>query len=75
MESWGSTILFNRRCPRCLSWEIYKSRSRRLDFFLQFVLLRPVRCGDCNRRYYRAVFMSVLDRGEPRPRMQQDLST
>ncbi len=41
-------------------------RSRRRNFFerylLPFMLLQPVRCGECFRRDYRLVFTSVRDR-------------
>jgi transposase-like protein len=44
-------------CPQCRSKDI--RRSRRKGFLessiLSLILLRPFRCQDCNRRFYRLV--------------------
>ena len=53
-------------CDDCGSIEGYRSRPR--NFFekrlLPLVGLRPVRCGDCFRRYYRPTFVEVRERPE-----------
>ena len=54
--------MFRRTCPRCLSWYIYESRFCHLEYLLLLVALRPVRCRDCERRYYRLIFLSALHR-------------
>jgi len=54
--------MFRRVCPRCSSWNIYKSRFRHLEYLLPLLLLRPVRCGDCSLRHYRMIFLSTLRR-------------
>jgi hypothetical protein len=41
------------RCPRCNQPEVYPSRVRGLDFLLTLLLLRPYRCHNCSRRYWR----------------------
>jgi hypothetical protein len=55
-------LTFSRICPRCSSWEVFKSRFRTVDFILSMLLLRPVRCGDCYQRHYRPLFFPALDR-------------
>jgi hypothetical protein len=60
--------MFRRLCPRCFSWYIYKSRFWYVEYLLLLLLLRPVRCRDCERRYYRLVFLPALpprDPGQP----------
>jgi hypothetical protein len=54
-------VAFDRKCPRCSSWEIYKSRFRTLEFLLRFALLRPVRCGDCEQRFFRPLIYAALN--------------
>ena len=66
--------MFRRTCPRCLSWYIYKSRFCRLEYLLPLLLLRPVRCRDCDRRYYRLIFLSALHRLNPGQRVPSDFS-
>jgi len=48
-----------------LSWYVYKSRFSHLEYLLLLLLLRPVRCRDCDRRYYRLIFLEALHRKEP----------
>jgi hypothetical protein len=55
-------LTLGRTCPRCCSWDIFKSRFRTLEFILPLLLLRPVRCGDCYMRLYRPVFYPTLIR-------------
>lgn len=55
-------LTFSRSCPRCSSWDIFKSRFRILDYILPLFLLRPVRCGNCYRRHYRPLFYPALER-------------
>jgi hypothetical protein len=52
--------MFRRTCPRCYSWYIYKSQFWLVEYLLPLLLLRPVRCRDCNARYYRLIFLSAL---------------
>ena len=54
--------MFRRTCPRCFSWYIYKSRFWLLEYLLPLLLLRPVRCRDCEKRYYRLIFLPTLHR-------------
>jgi len=56
-------MTLRRTCPRCSSWDIFKSHFRFLEFILPLFLLRPVRCGDCYSRFYRPLFYSTLSRG------------
>jgi len=61
------------QCEDCGSVEGYRSRPR--SFLERHVLpllgLRPVRCGDCFRRYYRPSFVVVRERPEIRPPAQR----
>ena len=54
------------RCEDCGSIEGYRSRPRNFmeRRILPLVGLKPVRCGDCYRRYYRPNFIEVKDRPE-----------
>ncbi len=38
-----------RRCPKCQSENIFRSRRRSLEYFLPF--FRPYRCYSCERRF------------------------
>jgi predicted Zn-ribbon and HTH transcriptional regulator len=66
--------MFRRLCPRCLSWYIYKSRFWHLEYLLLLLLLRPVRCRDCERRYYRLIFLPVLQHDDPGQHVPSDFS-
>jgi hypothetical protein len=45
------------RCPFCYREDIYASTPKHLwEEFALFVLLRPVRCHDCMRRFFRPFF-------------------
>ena len=57
--------MFHHPCPRCSSGDIYKSRFWHLEYLLPLLLLRPVRCGVCNARYYRLIFLSAFRRWYP----------
>ena len=61
----GVSDMFRRLCPRCLSWYVYKSRFVHLEYLLLLLLLRPVRCRDCARRYYRLIFLEALHHRDP----------
>jgi hypothetical protein len=51
-------------CHDCGSLVGFRSRPRTLTekYLLPVLLLRPVRCGDCFRRYYRPLFVEVRER-------------
>lgn len=66
--------MFRRLCPTCLSWYVYKSRFWYLEYLLLLLLLRPVRCRDCERRYYRSIFLPALKYDEPGQRVPSDFS-
>ena len=53
-------------CRDCGGFNGYHSRPKnfRERFLLRFVLLRPVRCGDCFRRSYQSLFVPVRPRRE-----------
>lgn len=51
-----------RTCPLCHQPRIYRSRFRARDLFARLVLFTGVRCGDCNYRFYRPVFLRALHR-------------
>ena len=67
--------MFRRTCPRCFSWYIYKSRFWLVEYLLPLLLLRPVRCRDCEHRYYRLIFLSALHRHKQSERVRNDIST
>jgi hypothetical protein len=52
------------QCQDCGSSVGFRSRPRTLTekYVLPVLLLRPVRCADCFRRYYRTVFIEVRER-------------
>ena len=51
---------FLRTCPYCKSEETYVSGSKRLwDDVAIALLLRPVRCHGCVRRFYRPIFVPI----------------
>ncbi|HEU5451054.1 MAG TPA: hypothetical protein VFU76_03660 [Terriglobales bacterium] len=50
-------------CSRCGEFKIYRSRYRHLwERALLLLLLRPVRCGCCERRFFRFVGFEALRR-------------
>jgi hypothetical protein len=53
-------------CKDCGSTEGYRSRPRTFleRYMLPFVLMRPVRCGDCFRRTYEWSFVEIRERHE-----------
>lgn len=55
------------RCHHCGSGEGYVSRPRTLfeKHGLRWMFLRTARCGDCYRRSYRPLSVSLLPRPEP----------
>ena len=54
-------------CQPCGSHEGYPSRPRNFveKHILPLLFLRPVRCRDCDRRYYRSVSVPVGERAAP----------
>jgi hypothetical protein len=54
-------------CQHCARQEAYPSRPRNLveKLILALLLLRAVRCGRCDRRYYRSVSVQVGERVAP----------
>ncbi len=46
-----------RRCPKCNSENVFRSRRRTLEYFLPF--FRPYRCYSCERRF----MMLTKDKG------------
>ena len=38
-----------RKCPKCQSENVFRSRRRSLEYFLPF--FRPYRCYSCERRF------------------------
>jgi hypothetical protein len=54
-------------CQHCGSDEAHPSRSRTFveKRLLPLLLLRPVRCEHCDRRYYRSVSVAVNERTVP----------
>jgi hypothetical protein len=55
-------------CSRCGESKIYRSRYRHLwERALLLLLLRPVRCGCCERRYYRFIGFEALRRPHRAP--------
>jgi len=57
-------MIFRRVCKSCLSDELYKSRYHKLERLLNLVLLRPVRCGSCSRRWYKFLGVKAIPRGK-----------
>ena len=61
-------ILFQKylefHCDDCGSETGFRSRRRSFfeRYLLLILLLKPVRCAECFRRYYRLVFVSVEER-------------
>lgn len=65
------------QCRDCGSLVGFRSRPRSFGekCVLPVLFLRPVRCGDCFRRYYRSIFMEVRERnqsGVPDPAAVQE---
>jgi hypothetical protein len=58
-------------CRDCGSEVGFRSRRRSLTerYILPFLLLKPVRCGECFRRDYRLLFTDVRDRIPGLPRV------
>lgn len=52
-----------RRCPKCHSENVFRSRRRTLEYFLPF--FRPYRCYSCERR-----FLMLSDSSSKRVRLQ-----
>jgi hypothetical protein len=51
-----------RHCPHCRRHDVRSSRPKSLwEDLIFMVLLRPVRCHDCMRRFYLPVFISTAD--------------
>jgi hypothetical protein len=54
--SWPSSVprilWMHRECPRCSSIEFQTAESHPLDPLLGLLMLCPVRCANCWRRYY-----------------------
>jgi hypothetical protein len=49
-----------KTCPYCGRAEVYISYPKRVwEELAILLLLRPVRCHDCMRRFYRPLFMST----------------
>jgi hypothetical protein len=61
------------QCEDCGSVEGYRSRPRNFleKHILPLMGLRPVRCADCFRRYYRPSFVVVRERTEAHPPAQR----
>lgn len=59
------------RCRDCGSEVGFRSRRRTFTerYVLPFLLLQPVRCGECFRRDYRFVFTPVRERLQELPRI------
>ena len=53
-------VTFDRNCPHCASRDIHKSCFRMFEFITSFALLRPVRCADCRRRFFRPLYYAAL---------------
>lgn len=48
------------QCPYCGWSNVFLSRPKRfLDKLLVLILLRPVRCHECMRRFYRPIFCTT----------------
>lgn len=60
-------LSYDHNCPRCASSKIYKSRFRHVEHLLPLALLRPVRCGKCDIRYYRPILYSARQRWRETP--------
>jgi hypothetical protein len=51
--TWAPRLLWPRReCPVCTSHEFKPAEVRPFDWMLGLLLMRPVRCAFCWRRYY-----------------------
>jgi len=59
------------KCVDCGSEVGFRSRRRTLieRVILPFLLMRPVRCGECFRRDYRLIFTPVHDRIPDAPKI------
>jgi hypothetical protein len=70
-DSPSSKISSSYHCPDCGSKIGFQSRRRTFSerYLLPFVLLRPVRCGECFRRDYRMIFTPVHQRLSDTTRM------
>lgn len=45
-------LWLRRECPLCSSIEFKTAEAHPLDRLLRLLMLRPVRCANCWRRYY-----------------------
>ena len=52
-------LWIRRRCPRCNSVKFKAAELRPFDWLLGMLLLRPVRCMFCWRRYYLLTLRGV----------------
>jgi hypothetical protein len=50
------------RCPKCQSDDVTRSRLRPRDWALLPLLLRPLRCLSCHRRFYRPFWVTAARR-------------
>jgi len=60
-------MLFRQfQCRDCGGSIEYRSRPQTFTekYILPLFLLRPVRCGDCFRRYYRPFYSEMRDRND-----------
>ncbi len=60
----GLSRFLQFRCEVCGSGRGYRSRPRTVSerYLLPLFLLQPVRCSECFRRDYRALFIPVKER-------------
>src|ERR1700757_774457 len=59
-----------KHCPYCGDPEVYRSRTEPLtwlDRICGFVLLRLVRCHQCELRHYRPIFLPTPEYSHPIP--------
>ena len=55
-------ITLGRFCPSCRGSRIFQSRRRSYDLPFWLLLLKGVRCGECDYRFYRPRFFKALPR-------------
>jgi hypothetical protein len=67
--SQGSILSRKYVCPDCGNDVAFRSRPRTASeqYILPLLFLRPVRCSNCFRRDYRAIFTSARERLTPVP--------
>jgi len=63
-DSSARPLFSSYQCRDCGSEIGFRSRRRNLTerVFLRFLLMQPVRCGECFRRDYWFIFTPVLNR-------------